>query len=118
MTAAALRAEAAAKDELAGRFDAEAGRLPALLDPVIGRMGPHVWRGPAAEGLAAAVRGWRGTLDSEARMLRTVARRLRERAQQLREEAQRVEQAEAQAAAEAVRRAEEAARRGPYARVR
>lgn len=118
MSAAALRAEAAASDLLAARFDAEASRLPTLLEPVIGRMGPDVWRGPAAEDLAAAARSWRGRLESEAGVLRTVARRLRERAQQLRDEAQRVEQAEAEAAAEAVRLAEEAARQGPYARVR
>jgi uncharacterized protein YukE len=101
MSAAALRAEAARKDELAGRFDSEAQRLPALLEPVAARMGPDVWRGPAADSFTSALGRWRTSLDREAESLRTVARRLRSRADELRAEARRIEEAEAAAAAAA-----------------
>lgn len=101
MSAWALRAQAAAKDELAGRFDAEARTLPALLDPVAARMGPDVWRGPAADRFTATLHRWRASLDREAESLHAVARRLRLRADELRAEAQRIEEAEAAAAAAA-----------------
>jgi uncharacterized protein YukE len=97
----ALRAQAAAADELAGRFDAEARALPDLLESVSARMGPDVWRGPAADAFTSSLRGWRSALDGEAEALHGVARRLRVRADALRAEAQRIEAAEAAAAAEA-----------------
>ena len=101
MSAAALRAEAARKDELARQFDAEARTLPGLLDPVAARMGPDVWRGPAADSFTSALHRWRAALDREADSLHAVAQRLRLRAQELRAEAQRIEEAEAAAAAAA-----------------
>lgn len=110
MSAAALWAEANAKDALADRITVEARALPQLLDPVAARTGPDVWRGPAADQFDSGLRQWRSTLDREAEVLLAVARRLRERAEQLREQARRVEQAEAQAA-EAARKAAAAAQR-------
>lgn len=100
-SAAALRAEAARKDDLAGRFDGETRRLPDLLQPVAARMGPDVWRGPAADAFTMALHRWRAALDREAESLHAVARRLRLRAEELRAEARRVEEAEAAAAAAA-----------------
>ena len=91
MSALALRAEAAAKDELAARITAEARALPDLLDPVLARVGPQVWRGPAADEFAATARRWRHRLDAEADTLLAVARRLRQRADELRAEAARVD---------------------------
>lgn len=113
MTAAALRAEAAAKDELAVRITAEARGLADLLAPVLARMGGDVWRGPAADDFAAASRRWRSRLDSESDALLGVARRLRLRADELRAEAARVEAAQEAAAAA---RLEAAARRAEMAR--
>ena len=95
MSAAWLRQQADAKDELADRIQREAAQLPDLLEGVAARMGPDVWRGPAAEGFAADVRRWRSRLDAEADLLLAVSRRLRLRAEQLRQEARRLELAEA-----------------------
>ena len=95
MSADWLRREADAKDELAVRIQQEAARLPDLLDGVAVRLGPDVWRGPAAERFAADVRRWRSRLDGEAETLLAVARRLRMRAEQLRAQARRIEAAEA-----------------------
>ena len=100
-SAAELRAEAARKDALARRFDAEARALPDVLQPVAARMGPDVWRGPAANAFTASLQRWRATLDGEAEALHAVARRLRARADELRAEARRIEEAEAAAAAAA-----------------
>lgn len=115
MSADALRWDAAAKEQLATRIEAEARTLPDMLDGVAARIGPDVWRGPAAEQFEAGVRRWRATLDGEASALLGVARRLRARADQLRSEAARVEAAERAAAAErraeAARRAERAVAR-------
>lgn len=97
--AAGLRREAARKDDLAERFTTEARRLPDLLDEVAARMGPDVWRGPAADTFSASVRRWQRRLDAEAETLLAVARRLRTRAGELRAEARRIEEAEAAAAA-------------------
>ena len=94
MTAAWYRQQADAQDELAHRLQREAARLPDLLDGVAARIGPDVWRGPAAERFAADVRQWRSRLDAEADSLLTVARRLRGRAEELRAEARRLEAAE------------------------
>ena len=95
MSAEWLRQQAAAKDELADRIQREAARLPDLLDGVAARIGPDVWRGPAAERFGADVRRWRSQLDAQAEMLLAVARRLRVRAEELRAEARRMEAAEA-----------------------
>ena len=99
MSATALRAEAAEKDELATRITTEARGLDSLIDPVLGRLGPEVWRGPAADDFAAAARRWRSRLEAEADNLLGVARRLRSRADELRAEAARLEAAEAAEAA-------------------
>ncbi len=109
MSAAALWAEAARKDDLARQFDAEARTLPALLDPVVARMGPDVWRGPAADDFTATLHRWRASLDREAESLHAVARRLRLRADELRAQARRIEAAEAAAAAAAALRRRELA---------
>lgn len=101
MSAAALRAEAARKDDLARQLDAEARQLPGLLGPVASRMGPDVWRGPAAETFTASLIRWRATLDGEGDALHAVANRLRARAEELRAQARRIEEAEAAAAAAA-----------------
>lgn len=106
MSPETLRWDAAAKEQLAARIEAEARTLPDLLDGVAARVGPDVWRGPAAEQFEAGVRRWRAMLDGEATALLGVARRLRMRADQLRSEAVRVEAAQRVAAAE--RRAEAA----------
>jgi uncharacterized protein YukE len=106
VSAAELRRQADAKDELAERVQREAARLPDLLDGVAARVGPDVWRGPAAERFGDAVRRWRSRLDAEAETLLAVARRLRVRAEELRAEARRIEAAEAlaeQRRAEALR---------------
>ena len=100
-SAAALRAEAARCDDLARQLDGEARLLPDLLDPVAARMGPHVWRGPAAEAFTTALVRWRATLDREGAALHAVAGRLRARAEELRAQARRMEEAEAAAAAAA-----------------
>lgn len=99
MSATMLRAQAAAKEDLADRIDVEARALPELLDPVLARTGPAVWRGPAADAFGTDARRWAGTLDAQADVLVGVARRLRLHAAQLREEAQRIEAAEAAEAA-------------------
>lgn len=98
MSAEWLRQQAAAKDELAERIQREAARLPDLLDGVAARIGPDVWRGPAAERFGDDVRRWRSRLDAEADTLLVVARRLRLRAEELRIQACRIEAAEALAA--------------------
>jgi uncharacterized protein YukE len=113
---AALRAEAARKDELARSFDAEARSLPGLLAPVAARMGPEVWRGPAADAFTSSLGRWRGVLDREAESLHVVARRLRARADELRAEARRIEEAEAAAAAAAAEERRVLARTGRRAR--
>ena len=95
MSAQWLRQQADAKDELAGRIQHEAAQLPDLLDGVAARLGPDVWRGPAAERFAADVRRWRSRLDAEVEVLLAVSRQLRMRAEQLRAEARRLELAEA-----------------------
>lgn len=106
MTAAtALRAQAAAAEDLARRIEVEARSLPDLLDGVAARSGSDVWRGPAADEFGADLRRWRSRLDTEAATLLAVARRLLTRADQLRGEAGRVEAAERAAAAEAAKRA-------------
>ena len=101
MSAAALRAEAARKDALAQHFDAEARDLPSVLVPVVARMGPEVWRGPAADSFTASLHRWRSSIDGQAEALHGVARRLRAAAEELRAEARRIEEAEAAAAADA-----------------
>lgn len=106
MTAVALRADAAAAEDLARRLEAEARTLPDLLDGVAARTGMDVWRGPAADAFAADVRRWRSRLDAEGSALLAVARRLRLRADQLRAEATRVEAAERAAATDRAERAE------------
>ena len=116
MSAAMLRAQAAAKEDLADRIEVEARALPDMLDPVLARTGPTVWRGPAADTFAAEARRWAGVLDAEAAVLVGVARRLRVHAAQLRDEAQRIEAAEA---AEAARLANmDPQERRAYARMR
>ena len=95
MSAEWLRQQADAKDELAERIRREAAQLPDLLDGVAARMGPEVWRGPAADRFAADVRRWRRRLDGEAETLLAVARRLRIRADEMRAEARALEAAAA-----------------------
>lgn len=106
MSATALRAEAADKDELAVRLTSEARALGSLLDPVVSRIGGNVWRGPAADDFSAAARRWRGRLDDEADTLLAVARRLRATSDELRAEAARIEAAERAEAAAAAARAQ------------
>lgn len=115
-SAAVLRAEAARKDDLAGLFDTEARTLPGLLAPVAVRMGPDVWRGPAADSFTASLQRWRSLLDGEAESLHAVARRLRARADELRAEARRIEEAEAAAAAAAAEERRALALAGPRVR--
>ena len=97
MSVAALRAEAAAADELAARITSEARGLEPLLDPVAARQGPDVWRGPAADDFATSLQRWRRRLDEASAELLAVARRLRQRADALRADAMRLEVAERQA---------------------
>ena len=104
MSVGALRAEAAAADELATRITSEARVLGPLLDPVAARRGPDVWRGPAADDFATALQRWRGRLDEAAEELLAVARRLRFRADGLRADATRLELAEREAARERAER--------------
>lgn len=115
-SAAALRAEAARLDDLARRFDSEARTLPGLLEPVAARMGPDVWRGPAADDFTTSLQRWRSLLDREAESLHAVARRLRTRADELRAEAQRIEEAQAAAAAAAAAQRRALALAGPRVR--
>lgn len=112
MSAESLRQQAHGKDELADRIQREAVQLPDLLDGVAARMGPDVWRGPAAERFEADVRRWRSRLDGEAETLLSVARRLRLRAEELRAEARRLEAAEVLAQQQRLEALRERARDG------
>ena len=72
MSAEMLRLDAA-QEQLASRIEAEARTLPDLLDGVAVRVGPDVWRGPAADQFEAGVRRWRATLGAQASDLLGVA---------------------------------------------